>query len=73
MPPGSVHDVTKVTEPGAAGKMPAWAMAAGVAALFIGITGFAKATAHWNTPLPDAVYRQLVPHANDAQHPMPDR
>lgn len=57
----------------AAGRMPAWAVAAGVAALFIGITGFAKATGHWNTPLPDAVYRQLVPHANEARHPMPER
>jgi polyferredoxin len=54
-------------------RMPAWAMAAAVAALFLGITGFAKATGHWNSPVPDAVYRQLVPHANQAQHPMPGR
>ena len=56
-----------------AARMPAWAMAAAVAALFLGITGFAKATGHWNSAIPDAVYRQLVPHASEAQHPMPGR
>ena len=56
-----------------AARMPGWAMAAAVAALFLGITGFAKATGHWNSPIPDSVYRQLVPHANEAQHPMPGR
>jgi polyferredoxin len=54
-------------------RMPAWAMAAAVAALFLGITGFAKLTGHWNSPIPSSVYRQLVPHANEAQHPMPER
>jgi hypothetical protein len=48
-------------------------MAAAVATLFLGITGFAKATGHWNSAIPDSVYRQLVPHANEAQHPMPGR
>jgi polyferredoxin len=55
------------------GKMPPWAMAAAVALLFLGITGFARATGHWNSPIPDSVYRQLVPRANQAQHPMPGR
>lgn len=54
-------------------RIPAWAMAAGIAALFLGVTGFAKATGHWNSPVPDSAYRQLVPRANDAQHPMPQR
>jgi len=54
-------------------RMPAWALAAAVAAIFLGITGFAKATGHWNSAVPDAVYRQLVPRANQAQHPMPGR
>ena len=53
------------------GPMPGWAVAAALAGLFIGITGFAKLSGHWNSPIPDAVYRQLVPHANQAQHPMP--
>ena len=48
-----------------------WAMAAGIALLFVGIVGFAKTTGHWNSDVPSAVYRQLVPRANEAQHPMP--
>ena len=53
--------------------LPAWAMAAGVAALFFGIAGFAKVTGHWQTPIPEAVYQQLVPNADQAAHPMPGR
>jgi polyferredoxin len=49
----------------------AWAMAAGIAVLFFGIVGFAKTAGHWNSAVPSAVYRQLVPRANEAQHPMP--
>jgi polyferredoxin len=60
-------------ETGLGGKMPAWAMALGIATLFLGVTGFAKATGHWNSPVPDSAYRQLVPRANQAQHPMPGR
>lgn len=56
-----------------AARMPAWAMAAALTALFLGITGYAKATGHWNSPVPDSVYQQLVPRANQAQHPMPGR
>jgi len=51
--------------------LPAWAMAAGIAALFFGIVGFAKSAGYWETSVPAAVYQQLVPHANDATHPMP--
>lgn len=53
--------------------LPAWAMAAGIAALFLGITGFAKATGHWESPIPESVYQRLVPHADEAAHPMPGR
>ena len=53
------------------GKMPAWAMAAGIAALFLGIVGFAKTEGYWNTSVPNSVYHELVPHANEASHPMP--
>jgi polyferredoxin len=52
-------------------KMPAWAMAAGIAALFFGIVGFAKSGGYWNTTVPDHVYQELVPHADQASHPMP--
>jgi polyferredoxin len=51
--------------------MPAWAMAAGIAALFFGIVGFAKTAGYWETTVPSAVYQQLVPHAEEATHPMP--
>ena len=53
------------------GKMPAWAMAAGIAALFFGIVGFAKSEGYWNTTVPDHIYQELVPHADQASHPMP--
>lgn len=52
-------------------KVPVWAMAAGIAALFIGIVGFAKTTGSWDSQVPRAVYQQLVPHADQARHPMP--
>ena len=52
-------------------ELPAWAMAAGVAALFIGIIGYAKVEGYWNADVPHAVYQKLVPRANEARHPMP--
>jgi polyferredoxin len=51
--------------------LPAWAMAAGIAALFLGIVGFAKTAGYWNSHVPHSVYRVLVPSADQAQHPMP--
>jgi polyferredoxin len=52
-------------------KVPAWAMAAGIAALFFGVVGFAKTSGHWDSQVPHAIYQQLVPHADEARHPMP--
>ena len=54
-------------------SLPAWAMAAGIALLFLGVAGFAKATGHWESPIPNAVYERLVPNADQAGHPMPGR
>jgi polyferredoxin len=54
-------------------RIPAWAMAAGIAILFFGVAGFAKATGHWNSAIPTAVYERLVPNADQAAHPMPGR
>jgi polyferredoxin len=54
-------------------SIPAWAMAAGIAVLFLGVAGFAKATGHWETPIPSSVYERLVPNADQAAHPMPGR
>ena len=53
--------------------IPGWAMAAAVAALFFGIVGFAKVTGHWQSAIPDSAYQILVPHADQAAHPMPSR
>ena len=51
--------------------IPAWTVAAGIAIVFLGLVGYAKLTSHWDTHLPEQLYFQLVPHANEAQHPMP--
>jgi len=52
-------------------RIPSWAMAAGVALLFFGIVGYAQAAGFWHSDIPAVVYRQLVPHASSARHPMP--
>ncbi|HXH48551.1 MAG TPA: 4Fe-4S binding protein [Terriglobia bacterium] len=51
--------------------LPGWAMAAGIALLFLGLAGFAKVTGHWNSPVPNSAYQQLIPHADSVAHPMP--
>jgi len=51
------------------GRLPAWAMAVGIAVLFVGIVGYAKTSGHWKGDIPDFVYRQLVPHAAEVEHP----
>ena len=53
--------------------LPAWAVAVGIAVLFLGVVGFAKATGHWQSPIPSSVYERLVPNADQAAHPMPGR
>jgi polyferredoxin len=50
-------------------RVPAWAVAAGVAILFLGIGGFARWTGHWHTNLPGRMYFELIPHANEFTHP----
>jgi polyferredoxin len=50
-------------------RVPAWAVAAGVAAIFLGICGYAKATGYWHTDLPSQLYLELIPHANEFTHP----
>ena len=52
-------------------EVPSWAIAAGIAVLFFGIVGYAKAVGLWESHVPAVVYRQLVPHASQARHPMP--
>ena len=53
--------------------LPAWALAVGIAALFLGVAGFAKVTGHWESSISHSSYQELIPHANEAAHPMPTR
>jgi polyferredoxin len=49
--------------------VPGWAVAAGVATLFLGLAGYAQWSGNWRTDLPDRVYQNLIPHANEFTHP----
>jgi polyferredoxin len=50
-------------------RVPAWAMAAGIAFLFLGFVGYAQWTGHWSTEIPAQVYSDLVPRAHEFSHP----
>ena len=50
-------------------KVPAWVMAAGIAALFLGICGYAQWSGHWHTDLPSRIYFELIPNAGEYGHP----
>ena len=50
-------------------RVPAWAVAAGLATLFLGTYLCARSTGHWNTSLPDRLYFELVPRAGEIAHP----
>lgn len=50
-------------------SVPAWAIAAGVGVIFLGVVAVAHLTGHWSTNLPSSVYRELVPRANEFTHP----
>jgi len=50
-------------------RVPAWAIAVGVAGIFLGIVGYARWTGHWGTDVPSRVYFELVPHADEFTHP----
>lgn len=49
--------------------VPAWAVAAGVTLLFVGICGYARWIGYWRTDLPSRTYLELIPHANEFTHP----
>jgi hypothetical protein len=40
-----------------------------IAVLFLEMYGWAVWTGHWHTNLPDRVYMELVPRANEFSHP----
>jgi len=50
-------------------RVPAWVVAVGIAGLFLGVCGYARWTGHWDTDLPSRIYFELIPHANEFQHP----
>ncbi len=50
-------------------QVPVWAIAAGTALLFLGITGYARWSGHWHTDLPSRIYFELIPRANEFTHP----
>jgi len=50
-------------------RVPLWVMASGIAVLFFGCVAIAHFTGHWDTNLPQRVYMQLVPQANQFEHP----
>jgi polyferredoxin len=49
--------------------VPAWAMAVTVLAIFAGVYSYANYMGYWHTRVPEAVYFNLVPRANDFSHP----
>ncbi len=63
-----VNDALALTA-GRRWRVPAWAMAAGIALLFLGITGWAQLAGYWGTDLPAQVYRELIPRAHEFSHP----
>lgn len=50
-------------------SIPAWAVATLIAIVFAGAVGYAKLAGHWNSAIPDAAYRELVPSADSFVHP----
>ncbi len=50
-------------------RVPAWAVAAVIAGLFLGICGYARWSGHWRTDLPAKVYYDLIPRAAEFEHP----
>ncbi|HUA84691.1 MAG TPA: 4Fe-4S binding protein [Bryobacteraceae bacterium] len=49
-------------------RVPAWVVAAGIAALFLSICAYAQWTGHWHTDLSGRVYFNLIPRADEFEH-----
>lgn len=64
-----VEDTLDMHALGVKRRVPAWAMAAAIAAIFCGATGWAMWAGHWQTHVPTDVYRELVPRAHEFSHP----
>lgn len=50
-------------------RVPAWKVGLTIAVLFLGVVGVARLTDRWHPRLPEAVYFELVPRANQVPHP----
>lgn len=50
-------------------RVPAWAMATAMLVLFVSVVGFARAMGYWHTDVPDALWFDLVPRAEQFGHP----
>jgi ferredoxin len=50
-------------------RVPAWAFAAGVAALFLGVVTYAQLSGYWHANVPSSVYFDLIPRAHEFGHP----
>ena len=49
--------------------VPAWVIGAGAVGIFLGFVFVAKATGHWDSPISEQTYRELIPHAREFAHP----
>lgn len=50
-------------------SVPTWAIAAAVAVIFLGVVAYARVSGHWQTKVPQSVYMELVPRADEFSHP----
>ncbi|MEJ5369286.1 MAG: 4Fe-4S binding protein [Bryobacteraceae bacterium] len=50
-------------------RVPAWAVAAAIVLVFCGATGWAMWAGHWQTHVPQDVYLELIPRAQEFSHP----
>jgi polyferredoxin len=50
-------------------RFPDWSMAVGIVVLFLGIVGYAKTAGYWNGEIPNFVYQQIIPRADEVGHP----
>jgi len=50
-------------------RVPVWAMAAGIAAVFLGVVAYAQWAGYWHTNVPSDTYFELIPRAHEFSHP----
>ncbi|MBI5084463.1 MAG: 4Fe-4S binding protein [Acidobacteria bacterium] len=64
-----VEDTLHMTFVPARKPVHAWIMAAGVAVVFLGVVGYAQASGHWHSAIPEWMYREFIPRVNEYAHP----